>query len=81
MRHYVQAAELKDAGMEWLDILHREGFAERTVLAAKIKNDPQYRTEAQRIEAFKEGLGAGAVPRTSITRRSLSARSGLTCRR
>ena len=58
MRHYVQAAELKDAGMEWLDILHREGFAERTVLAAKIKNDPQYRTEAQRIEAFKE-LGGG----------------------
>ena len=58
MRHYVQAVELKEAGMEWLDILHREGFAERTVLAAKIKNDPQYRTEAQRIEAFKE-LGGG----------------------
>jgi hypothetical protein len=58
MRHYVQAAELKDAGMEWLDILHREGFAERTVLAAKIKNDPQHRTESQRIEAF-QALGGG----------------------
>lgn len=58
MRHYVQAAELKEAGMEWLDILHREGFAEKTVLCAKIKNDPQYRTEAERIAAFKE-LGGG----------------------
>jgi hypothetical protein len=58
MRHYVQAAELKEAGMEWLDILHREGFAEKTVLCAKIKNDPQYRTEAERIAAFKQ-LGGG----------------------
>lgn len=58
MRHYVQAAELKEAGMAWLDILHREGFAEKTVLLAKIKNDSQYQTEAERIEAFKE-LGGG----------------------
>lgn len=58
MRHYIQAAELKDAGMDWLDILHREGFAEKTVLCAKIKNDPQYTTEPQRIAAFKE-LGGG----------------------
>lgn len=59
MRHYVQAAELKEAGMEWLDILHREGFAEKTVLCAKLKNDPTYTTEAQRIAAFKE-LGGGS---------------------
>jgi hypothetical protein len=59
MRHYVQGSELKDAGMEWLDILHREGFAEKTVLCAKLKNDPQYRTEAQRVEAFKK-LGGGS---------------------
>lgn len=58
MRHYVQAAELKEAGMEWLDILHREGFAEKTVLCAKIKNDPQYTTEAARIAAFRR-LGGG----------------------
>jgi len=59
MRHYVQAAELKAAGMEWLDILHREGFAEKTVLVAKVKNDPQYRTENERIAAFKEQGGGG----------------------
>lgn len=58
MRHYVQAAELKEAGMEWLDILHREGFAEKTVLCAKIKNDLQYSTEAERIAAFRK-LGGG----------------------
>ncbi|QDV81021.1 hypothetical protein [Botrimarina mediterranea] len=59
MRHYVQAAELKAAGMEWLDILHREGFAEKTVLVAKIKNDPKFTTEAQRAKAFKEQGGGG----------------------
>jgi hypothetical protein len=58
MRHYVQGSELKDAGMDWLDILHREGFSERTVLCAKIKNDLRYKTEAERIEAFRE-LGGG----------------------
>ncbi len=58
MRHYVQAAKLNEAGMDWLDILHRESFIEKTVLCAKVKNDPQHRTEAQRVAAFKE-LGGG----------------------
>lgn len=58
MRHYVQAAELKDAGMEWLDILHREGFNEKAVLVAKLMAD-EAMTERQRIASFKEQGGGG----------------------
>ena len=59
MRHYVQASELKDAGMDWLDILHREGFDEKTVLVAKLLADDSLEGEQARIKAFKEQGGGG----------------------
>lgn len=59
MRHYIRAAELKDAGMHWVDVLLSEGFAEKTLLVARLKADSSYETEADRIKAFKE-LGGGS---------------------
>ncbi|MAT70310.1 MAG: hypothetical protein CMJ58_12395 [Planctomycetaceae bacterium] len=59
MRHYVQASELKEAGMDWLDILHREGFNEKTVLVAKLLLDPAYASEEDRIAEFKRQGGGG----------------------
>jgi len=59
MRHYIRASELKDAGMDWFDVLLAEGFSPRTLLVAKIKTDPAYPDEKTRIKAFKEMGGGG----------------------
>jgi hypothetical protein len=58
MRHYVRASELKDAGMDWFDILLSEGFSPKTLLVAKLKDDDSYPDESSRIKAFTE-LGGG----------------------
>jgi len=58
MRHYVRASELKDAGMDWFDVLLSEGFSPKTLLVAKLRDDDSYPDENARIKAFKE-LGGG----------------------
>lgn len=58
MRHYIRAGELKQAGMDWHDVFVADGISERTLLALKIKNDPQYKTQEERAKAFAQ-LGGG----------------------
>ena len=58
MRHYVRAAELKQAGLNWMQAILSDALSEKTLLVAQIKADSQYRTERERIGAFRE-LGGG----------------------
>jgi len=59
LRTYSHAWELKSAGMEWLDILHREGYDERTIVVAKLLADKNLLTDSQRIARFREFCGGG----------------------
>lgn len=57
LRTYLQAAELKDAGMDWLDVLYREGYDEQLVVVAKLLHDERFKTESERAIKFKEICG------------------------
>ena len=53
MRDYALAWELKCAGMDWKGwLLARWGMRGTRLLVAKLKGDPSFRTEAQRVRAF-----------------------------
>lgn len=58
MRHYVRAAELKDAGLNWMQAILSDALSEKTLLVATIKADSTFRTEKERIDAFRS-LGGG----------------------
>lgn len=59
MRHYVQASELKDLGLDWVQVMLSDTVPEKALLVAKLKADPSYLDEADRVRAFQE-LGGGA---------------------
>jgi hypothetical protein len=62
MRHYVRAAELHAAGLDWLKVLMGEALSEKTLAVARLKADPKLRTEADRVKAFVEaGHGSRAT--------------------
>lgn len=59
MRYYVKAAELKQAqqaGFEpdWKNSLLKAWLKPTTALVARLLADPSYRSEQERIEAFRE---------------------------
>jgi hypothetical protein len=58
MRHYVRAAELKKAGLNWMQAILSDALSEKTLLVARIKADSRYVNEQQRVEAFRR-LGGG----------------------
>ena len=58
MRHYVRAAELKKAGLNWMQAILSDALSEKTLLVAQIKADSQYRNERERIDAFRR-FGGG----------------------
>jgi hypothetical protein len=62
MRHYLAAWELKQAGLDWRSLLLSRCLSGRALLVAQVKADPQYRSEAERVEAF---LAAGGGSRST----------------
>jgi hypothetical protein len=58
MRHYVRAAELKKAGLNWMQAILSDALSEKMLLVARIKADSRYVNEQQRVEAFRR-LGGG----------------------
>jgi hypothetical protein len=52
MRHYVAASELKEAGLDWRSLVLSRCLTGRALLVAQLKADPQYCTEAERLQAF-----------------------------
>lgn len=58
MRQYVRASELKSAGMDWVKALLSDSISEKAMLIAKLKADPRFSEERERVCEFKR-LGAG----------------------
>lgn len=58
LRMYHRASELKDAGFDWQTlVLVENGLADKTALAAKLRFDSSYKSEEERVTAFKDGGG------------------------
>jgi hypothetical protein len=57
MRHYVRARELKDAGMDWTEVLAAEEENRRARLAAEVLGSESYASTAERVKAFVEAGG------------------------
>jgi hypothetical protein len=62
MRHYLAAWELKQAGLDWRRLLLSRCLSGRALLVAQVKADPQYGSEAERVQAF---LAAGGGSRAT----------------
>ena len=58
MRHYLRAAELKRAGLNWMQAILSDTLSEKTLLVAQLRSDSRYSSEQDRIEAFRT-LGGG----------------------
>ncbi|QDV81274.1 hypothetical protein [Planctomycetes bacterium TBK1r] len=58
MRHYVRAAELKAAGIDWVKTILSDEIPEKAMLVAKLKADTSFAEERDRVRAFTE-LGGG----------------------
>jgi len=59
MRQYVRAAELKSAGLDWQTMIASGFLPPKAVLVAKLKSDPRFQSEGDRVEEFRR-LGAGS---------------------
>lgn len=59
MRHYVRAKELKDAGLDWVTMIGGQFLPPKLLLVAKLRDDPRYVSEAERVEAFRQ-MGGGS---------------------
>jgi hypothetical protein len=58
LRHYVRAAELRAAGLDWRQAVPLKGLSPRTLLVARLKADPSYPSEEARARAFV-AMGGG----------------------
>lgn len=58
MRDYVRAAELKQAGLDWVNASLPSSLPERTMLVARLKDDPSFENEEERASAFVR-MGGG----------------------
>lgn len=58
MRNYVNAAELKKAGLDWMDVFFAECECEVTLKVSKILSDQSIACEPARVKAFA-ALGGG----------------------
>ena len=52
MRDYIKAAEKKQAGLDWKGPLLQRWCKPITRLVARIRDDPSFNTEEERVEAF-----------------------------
>jgi hypothetical protein len=62
MRHYIAAWELKQAGLDWRSLILSRCLSGRALLVAQLKADPQYGSEAERVQAF---MAAGGGSRST----------------
>jgi hypothetical protein len=61
-RHYVNARQLKAAGMDWTEVLAEEGENPRARLVAEILSSAAYKTTTARVKAFvQQGGGCRAT--------------------
>jgi hypothetical protein len=58
-RTYLLALELKKARMDWKRTILSRFLSGRLLLVAQLKADPTFKSEAERVKAFREGGGGG----------------------
>ncbi len=59
VRNYVNASELKNAGLDWMDVFFAECECEITLNLARVLGDPSLNTEPERVKAFADVGGGG----------------------
>ena len=57
MRHYLRAAELKRAGLNWMQAILSDTLSEKTLLVAQLRSDPRFSSQRDRIAAFRNSGG------------------------
>jgi hypothetical protein len=62
MRHYLAAWELRQAGLDWRRLILSRCLCGRALRVAQLKADAQYRSEAERVQAF---VAAGGGSRST----------------
>ena len=53
-RHYIAAAELKEAGLEWREAVLARCLGGKLLIVAQLKASTEYATEERRAQAFSE---------------------------
>lgn len=74
MRNYVNAEELKSAGLDWMDVFYAECDCEKTLMTARILSDDSLTTDSERIKEFSN-LGGGVRSTYYLYKRKLAALS------
>jgi len=59
MRNYVRAAELKNAGIDWVQVLLSDAVPKKALLISKLRADSRFKEERDRVKAFSEAGGGG----------------------
>ncbi len=59
LRTYLLALELKKAKMNWKRTILGRFLSGRLLLVAQLKADPEFKSELERVNAFREGGGGG----------------------
>jgi len=57
MRNYVRAAELKNAGIDWVQVLLSDAVPAKALLVSKLRADESFLEERDRVKAFAEAGG------------------------
>ena len=58
MRHYVRAFELRRSGLDFVKVLLSDSIPEKALLVARLKADPRFQEERERVAEFTR-LGGG----------------------
>ena len=74
-RNYVNAAQLKESGLDWMDIFAAECGCERSMLVAELLSDQSFDGEEQRAEEFQRR--GGGSRRTYFNYKKTVASSGI----
>ena len=61
-RTYLLALELKKAQMDWKRTILSRFLSGPLLLVAQLKADPEFKSESERVRAFREGGGGGRRP-------------------
>jgi hypothetical protein len=69
LRHYLAAWELKQAGLDWRRLVLSRCLSGRALLVAQLQADPQYGSEAQRVQAFMASGGGSRSTYFNLSRK------------
>ncbi|MGL4514845.1 MAG: hypothetical protein ACRCT8_17290 [Lacipirellulaceae bacterium] len=69
MRHYVRAAELNAAGIDWVGVIGAKFLPAKTLLVARLRDDERFASEAERVAEFSRPRGGSRATYVKYARR------------